>query len=55
MRVIDHGDSHIVGGADPSLVEPVSDPRVVSPIVTDPPLPHWRRALADYVESARYD
>ena len=42
-------------GADPSLVEPVSDPRVVSPIVTDPPLPHWRLALAEYLESARYD
>ena len=42
-------------GADPSLVEPVSHPRVVSPIVTDPPLPHWRLALAEYIESARYD
>jgi dTDP-4-dehydrorhamnose reductase len=42
-------------GADSSLVEVVSDGRHAPPIVTDPPLPHWRQALAEYVESARYD
>ena len=39
-------------GADPSLVEPGSDPRLAPPIVTDPPLPHWRAALAEYIHSA---
>jgi dTDP-4-dehydrorhamnose reductase len=39
-------------GADPSLVEVVTDPRPASAIVTDPPLPHWRDALAEYIHSA---
>jgi dTDP-4-dehydrorhamnose reductase len=42
-------------GADPSLVESASAPHVVSPIVTDPPLAPWRLALAEFIESARYD
>jgi len=39
-------------GVDPSLVEPGSDPRLATPIVTVPPLPHWRAALAEYIHSA---
>jgi len=36
-------------GADPSLIEPVSNPRLAPPLVADPPLPHWRDALAEYI------
>ena len=39
-------------GADPALIEVVSDRRDAPAIVTDPPLPHWRAALAEYIESA---
>ena len=39
-------------GADPSLVEPGTDPRLAPLIVTDPPLPHWRAALSEYIHSA---
>jgi dTDP-4-dehydrorhamnose reductase len=46
-------------GADPALIDVVSEadlrrtprPRSTA-IVTDPPLPHWRDALAAYIESA---
>ena len=36
-------------GAEPSLVEAVSDPRLAPPISADPPLRHWRDALAEYI------
>src|SRR5205085_5371644 len=36
-------------GADPSLVEAVSDPRLAPPLAADPPLRHWRDALAAYI------
>ena len=36
-------------GADPSLVEAVSDPRLAPPLAADPPLRHWRDALAEYI------
>lgn len=39
-------------GADPALVEVVSEPRELPGLVTDPPLPHWRIALAEFIESA---
>ena len=39
-------------GADPALVEVVSEPRELPALVTDPPLPHWRAALAEFIESA---
>ena len=36
-------------GAAPSLVEAVSDPRLAPPLAADPPLRHWRDALAAYI------
>jgi dTDP-4-dehydrorhamnose reductase len=39
-------------GADQSLIEVFSEPRNAPLLVTDPPLPHWRAALAEYIESA---
>jgi hypothetical protein len=42
-------------GAAPSLVEVFAGGRNAPPIVTEPPLPHWRSALAEYIESARND
>ena len=39
-------------GADPSLIEPLSDPRHAPPLAAEPPLPHWRAALAEYIIGA---
>ncbi len=39
-------------GADRSLIEACAGGRGAPPIVTDPPLASWRRALAEYIECA---